>query len=887
MSFLRARRNNRPAPPTRRARFRLDALEARDVPTTLSGHVWFDQNNDGVRGPNETPKFNVPLVVSGYESESGNNTWVQRTTRTDANGLYQFTGLEQGTYKVQVGGALGYMPGKATAGAFGGTVIYDGVSDIPLPGGEQEAGGYNIPLVELVAQPSESKLSGLVWFDENNDGLRDPSEPPHANVQVALTGPDNTGESVTVFATTDANGLYRFTILEAGYYSVKVGSVPGYQPGKVSAGVFGGTVSGDQVSQIYVPTRYQNSGGYNFAMVKSVAPQPPGNTLSGLAWHDQDNDGTRDLNEKALANVAVTLTGTEAGTNNAVSRTATTDANGIYRFTGLNQGTYKVQLGQVSGYVPGKASAGAFGGTPSGGTVSDIPLPGGWPVSGGYNFGLVKDPPGNTLSGLVWNDLDNDGTRDLNETSLANVKVAIAGTEAATGNFVYLEAATDANGVYRFTGLNQGTYTVRVGAVSGYTPGKASAGAFGGTVIQDGVTAIHLPGGWQVSGGYNIGLVETEPNTPPEAPGNSISGHVWDDLDNDGIRDPNERPLPFVKLLLSGIGPTSVFYEYAETDANGLYRFTGLKQGTYKVTVAHADGYKAGKTSAGAFGGTPVEGTGVQDIPLPGGWQVSGGYNFGMVEYEPPPPPEGNRLSGYVWDDLDNDGTRDPDENPLVSVEVSLRGTVSAVNRYVELRTWTDATGRYEFDNISAGQYSIVVPMLPGYKPGTATAGSLGGTPHIGLPPHGVASVGVIYLSYFPAQSDGYNFGMVQYEAPGSRISGYVYRDDNNNNVRDPNELLVSGVEMTLTGNVAGTNQSVYLTVRSDLNGMYQFFGLSQGTYSIRSEWAGSRPWQNPVGTGSVGAFGGTPGLGEVTGIVVPGGNAESDGYDFSRPPLA
>jgi hypothetical protein len=612
-------------------------------------------------------------------------------------------------------------------------------------------------------------------------------------------------------------------------------------------------------------------------------------TLSGLVWNDLNNDGVRDLNEKSLTNAQVTLTGTEAGNGNSINLTATTDANGIYRFTGLNPGTYAVQVGQVSGFMSGKASTGALGGTPAGGTVSGIPIASIWQVSGGYNFGLVKDPPGNTLSGLVWNDLDKDGARDLNENSLANVQVALAGTEAGTNNFIYLQATTDANGIYRFTGLNQGTYTVRVGQVSGYEPGKASAGAFGGTVIKDGVTAIHLPGGWQTSGGYNIGLVETVPSTP-EPPGNSISGHVWDDLDNDGVRDPNEGTF-FVgnhrmELIGTEAGTNKWIYQIAEIE-NGLYRFTGLKQGTYKVQVQMVTGYKAGKVSAGAFGGTPVEGTGVQDIPLPGGWQVSGGYNFGLRKFTPPTEPPRPTLSGYVWDDLNSDGVRDPNESPLANADVTLTGQLNfPQNQFVELWARTDANGRYEFTNLPSGRYSLLLRQLPGYLPVTVSVGAFGGTAQIGDPPNGLASVGGIILG-FSGQADGYNFGMVQYEAPGSRISGYVFRDDNNNGVRDPDEFLLSGVTMKLYGNEAGSTKIVSLEARTDPNGVYQFIGLNQGTYSIIAPLEGFRPFQYPVGTGTVGAFGGTPGVGEVTGIAVPGGNAQSDGYNFSRPPLA
>ena len=250
--------------------------------------------------------------------------------------------------------------------------------------------------------------------------------------------------------------------------------------------------------------------------VAAVPQTPPGNTLAGLVYHDPDNDGWRLPSEPGIANVEVTLTGTEAGTDNPVQRTATTDANGIYRFTGLNQGTYSVQIGAVAGYAIGKSSAGVFGGTPLTGTVSGIPLPGGWAAWGGYNFGLVETVPsappgpGNKISGLLWADANDDGIRDLNEPSIAGIELALLGTEAGTGKTIFLTARTDINGIYRFTGLKAGSYSIMTGRVQnqhGYLGGKTSVGAFGGTPLTGGIGSINLPGGWAESGGYNIGML--------------------------------------------------------------------------------------------------------------------------------------------------------------------------------------------------------------------------------------------------------------------------------------------------------------------------------------------------------------------------------------------
>jgi choice-of-anchor A domain-containing protein len=116
---------------------------------------------------------------------------------------------------------------------------------------------------------------------------------------------------------------------------------------------------------------------------------------------------------------------------------------------------------------------------------------------------------------------------------------------------------------------------------------------------------------------------------PPTSPGSNISGLVWFDKDCDGVRDLDEKALAGVKLMLTGTTSTGQSVTvYAETDPNGLYRFTGLKPGTYSIKVITPQGYKAGSGSVGAFGGT-LSNNMVTGINLPD-WKESGGYNFGQ-----------------------------------------------------------------------------------------------------------------------------------------------------------------------------------------------------------------------------------------------------------------
>jgi choice-of-anchor A domain-containing protein len=107
--------------------------------------------------------------------------------------------------------------------------------------------------------------------------------------------------------------------------------------------------------------------------------------VSGLVYHDVNNDGVADVSEARLAGVTVTLTGWDSY-GNTVSLTTTTDGGGIYNFGSLRPGTYTLKVTTPAGYMAGKSSTGAFGGIATPNQVSGIKVPSA-KDSGGYNFG--------------------------------------------------------------------------------------------------------------------------------------------------------------------------------------------------------------------------------------------------------------------------------------------------------------------------------------------------------------------------------------------------------------------------------------------------------------------------------------------------------------------
>jgi hypothetical protein len=107
-----------------------------------------------------------------------------------------------------------------------------------------------------------------------------------------------------------------------------------------------------------------------------------------------------------------------------------------------------------------------------------------------------------SLSGLVFEDLNNDGQVDLGEAGIAGVSLSLSGTDDL-GHAVSRSAKTDGSGTYLFADLRPGDYTITEGQPTGYTQGSNSVGTAGGTTASD-QFFLHLAAG--VNGlNYNYG----------------------------------------------------------------------------------------------------------------------------------------------------------------------------------------------------------------------------------------------------------------------------------------------------------------------------------------------------------------------------------------------
>ena len=192
--------------------------------------------------------------------------------------------------------------------------------------------------------------------------------------------------------------------------------------------------------------------------------------------------------------------------------------------------------------------------------------------------------------------------------------------------------------------------------------------------------------------------------------------------------------------------------------------------------------------------------------------------------------------------------------------------------------TTSAADGTYRFDNVLAFQNYLVCETQPaGYGNGNAN-----GTP----------ASNVITISNLPiGGSPNNNFGETV-----AALAGSVYQDyspatpaNNNNGVRDPGELGIVNVPVTLSGRDI-TGAAVTLTVLTDANGNYSFGALLQSDaagYTVTEGVIPPASGSYNDGRDTVGSAGGSTLVKNSFGAVPIAAGAQTSGYNFGELPIA
>ena len=751
-----------------------------DTPRTgsLSGYVYEDNNNNGRFDGTEKGIGGVGLKLQVWDAENQRYVDVAgKTTVTDADGFYKFDNLDAWQhYRVVEDQPEGYMSGKNAEGTLGGVAddANDWIGDIPLGANEH---GQNYNFGEL----KKGSLSGYVYEDNNNDGRRDAGEWGIEGIRLALYVYTSNGYELVGYTTTDRDGYYCFDDLDPQktYKIIEAEQPAGYISGKNTEGTLGGNASdyNDWIESI--PLGIGQAGKeYNFGELRRDLYA---GSLSGYVYVDTNNNGKKEKGEAGIAGAKLTLWVLEGNGKYRAIATTSTDASGYYQFTDLDPyRTYRITEEQPNGYGDGLDAAGSLGGYAHnpGDMIDAIPV--GLGDHGvHYNFGeLPEDVPPpvkkpGSLSGYVYVDANNNGKKDAGEKGIGGVKLTLYKWDGAKYVAVASTYSEEGTGAYSFKNLDpEAFYEIREEQPKGYDDGKEQVGSLGGEAFappSDIITNIYLRSG-EHGKNYNFGELEAIVVPPGDG---SISGHVYEDDNDNGKRDPGEKGIGGVTLALcmwdDELERFVTTTRTVTTDENGYYRFDDLPPGTYCVTEIRDnldDRYCDGKDSVGSLGGElSTDASRIYEIGL-GEGENGINYDFGELRR--------GYLSGYVYADANQNGVKDTNESGIRGVKLSLWVWDEATKSYIKTSKTavTGEGGYYIFEGLCPSKkYRIVEDQPTGFNDGLETVGSLGGKAY----PSPSDIIDEIMMPV-GGQGKNYNFGelLIPVDPPGPPVTPTV-----------------------------------------------------------------------------------------------------------------
>ncbi|MFV0359129.1 SdrD B-like domain-containing protein, partial [Tropicimonas sp.] len=389
----------------------------------------------------------------------------------------------------------------------------------------------------------------------------------------------------------------------------------------------------------------------------------------------------------------------------------------------------------------------------------------------------ICDKP--SLGDTVWYDTNRDGIQNNGERGAADVVVKLI--SAATG-IVVATTTTDANGNYLFDDIEPGNYKVMFVAPGGYeftnktSVGPEAANGDSDADIATGMTGlIHIDSG-EHQRNVDAGLVGTDPGTA------SLGDYVWYDRNKDGYQNESDAfgaAGVTVKLIDADTGAVLAT---TTTDATGKYLFSNLDAGDYRVQFVAPNGYAF--TTPTTFGPdeTPYSSDANQTTGMTGTVHLSIGeaerwVDAGLVD------PGTASLGDYVWYDRNKDGYQnESDAFGAAGVTVKL---IDADTGAVLATTTTDATGKYLFSNLDAGDYRVQFVAPNGYAFTTPTTFGPDETPYSSDANQTTGMTGTVSLSIGEAER-WVDAGLID---PGTASLGdTVWYDTDKDGVKDATE---------------------------------------------------------------------------------------------------
>ncbi len=549
-------------------------------PNTIHGVVWNDLNADGVGTIDE-------IGISGVWVYLYNEEGIVDSVKTGINpipGSYVFEDIEENdSYYIQFDlEGLGEVspPHQGSSS--------DTDSDITGLNGIYTTdfitiNGVDAPSAINAGIYRYGSISGYAWKDLNENNIYDEEGKGFNDIKISLLSDEGEVLNYT-YAKDDIDGrsgYYIFDDLVPAEYIIKFDaplhtSFVEFQSGVDTLDSDVNHSNGQGTTSIL-----ELFSGVNMTYIDGGMSEDP-STLGDRVWIDTNGNSEQDSDEDGLDGVIVVL----YDTNNKLVATDTTHTvdgkAGYYLFENIESGSYYVNYKIDDNYQFVTANIGGNDARDSDvtNTISDGSTnifginPGEFDLDIDAGIYIPAD-----LSGVVWEDSEKDGIRNQDEQLIEDVLVILHSTDGAILDSV----RTLVDGSYQFKNLKAGLYTVNfiIGGSYSFTYSNIGEDKYDSDVNNLGVSTIIVIEHGISYTDLDAGVIETS---------SLVGTNIWNDENNNGIREPFELPMSNIKVNLYNESNELVDATYS--GILGKYSFINEEEGNYYMIFEAPDDYK-------------------------------------------------------------------------------------------------------------------------------------------------------------------------------------------------------------------------------------------------------------------------------------------------------
>ncbi len=756
---------------------------------TITGIIYEDMNIDGDKGLFEPALEGINVSLYNDRDEL-----IEKTV-SNKNGHYEFTGLDPDNYYVTIDSAGMQIAPLGEEGvakqndldASGRTATHQLVSGYEN-GVDYDAGLYNY-----------AALSGYVYEDRDNNGTLNDVDQEIVSHKVYLYKENE----VIAETKTDESGYYEFTKLKPGQYHIELASFEDSDQNSI----YNSAMRGKQ-NMMYDNDLNEDFKTDEITLTSGEVENKSndagiyiGINLSGYVYEDMNSDGRRAQNDQAIENITVNLYNVETG----LTQTITTDSIGYYEFVNLVPGTYYVEVETKDYLISEKTfEETKFDNdlTQDSTTMSHTYLSG---ENDDVNYDAALYQTG-IIAGVIYEDYNINGSYESDDVKLENIQIDLYDDNEN----VIASTTTDKNGYYEFTEINPGSYYTMAVLEKNQKYYVSNLGSANTALANDLMKNSKTPFVTIKSGQNN--KVDFDGALYRNA---SLSGTVYEDIDADGELEEYDNLLEDYQVdlyktnVLSTRSNRYTKVATAKTNENGVYEFTELTPGYYRVYIAPKDYVIAPMGLRNTAGSNDINKQGyTEEFFLASGTSDNRDADAGLFSYA--------TISGYLYEDLINNGEFEYNDIGLANQTVSLYRGKELIDS-----TRTDDNGYYEFTNLIPDTYRTEYESNE-YESsilGTEnTAYANDATKH-----EAIAKTKDIKISSAEINDLDFDYGLYKTIS----LGGYVYNDHDIDGNFNNSDQMLKNIEVTLIDQ----DNSRYETVTNE-DGFFEFTNLNPGVYN-------------------------------------------------------